>query len=51
MVFEQISEFSKDLKKLKKKYSSLDDDLDTVKQVLEIRPDASPPMSLSLIHI
>ncbi len=48
MVFEQISEFSKDLKKLKKKYSSLDDDLDTVKQVLEIRPDASPPMSFRI---
>ena len=34
MTFEELAEFKKDLKKLLKKYRSLNDDLEVVKKVL-----------------
>ena len=55
MIFGELPEFQKDLKSLMKKYRTLGDDLDVVKQVLTIEPDARPSFSflidLSLIHI
>ena len=45
MKFSELDEYRKDLKRLLKKYRSLDDDIQVVKQVLEILPDARPPFS------
>ncbi|MGB1204985.1 MAG: hypothetical protein ACPG5B_05025 [Chitinophagales bacterium] len=44
MIFSEIKEF----KKAEKKYLSLEIDLATVKQVLRIRPNASPPISFRI---
>jgi mRNA-degrading endonuclease RelE of RelBE toxin-antitoxin system len=45
MKFEQLNEFEKDLKKLLKRYKTLEDDLNVVKKVLSAEPDARPPFS------
>lgn len=45
MVFDEISEFRKDLKGLLKKYRSLNEDLAIIKKVLSVDPDAAPPFS------
>jgi mRNA-degrading endonuclease YafQ of YafQ-DinJ toxin-antitoxin module len=45
MTFDELAEFKKDLKTLLKKYRTLNDDLDTLKQVLTIAPDERPPFS------
>jgi hypothetical protein len=51
MNFDELSEFKKDLKNLLKKYKSLNDDLDTVKQVLVIAPDERPPFSFRIDNL
>ena len=51
MIFEELDEFSKDRKALKKKYRSLDEDLGVVKQVLEIAPDERPPFSFRIDNL
>jgi len=48
MLFETLPEFDKDLKKLLKKYRTLHTDLDVVKKVLSIRPDANEPFSFRI---
>lgn len=48
MNFEVLAEFSKDLKKLLKRYRSLSEDLETIKQVLSVSPDERPPFSVRL---
>ena len=45
MKFETLTEFEKDLKQLLKKYRTLNGDLEDVRRVLKIRPDAQPPFS------
>jgi hypothetical protein len=45
MIFEELPEFQKDFKILLKKYRSLNDDLDVVKKVLTVAPDARPTFS------
>ena len=45
MKFEQLIEFEKDLKKLLKRYKTLEDDLEVVKKVLTAEPGARPPFS------
>lgn len=45
MKFEQLNEFEKDLKKLLKRYKTLEDDLAVVKKVLTAEPDVRPPFS------
>jgi hypothetical protein len=45
MKFETISEYDNDLKKLLKKYRTLKSDIEDVKKVLSVRPDAQPPFS------
>ena len=45
MNFDEIIEFRKDEKKLAKKYRSLPEDLEEVRKILSIRPDAKPPYS------
>lgn len=51
MVFDEISEFERDVKQLLKKYRSLQDDLRIVKRVLEILPDERPPFSYRLENL
>ena len=51
MIFDELAEFKKDLKNLFKKYRTLNDDLDTVKQVLEVSPDESPPFSFHIDNL
>ena len=48
MIFEELTEFQKDLKSLLKKYRTLNDDLYVVKQVLTTAPDARPPFSFRI---
>ncbi len=43
--FEELLEFKKDLKQLLKKFRTLNDDLDVVKQDLNDEPGESPPFS------
>jgi hypothetical protein len=50
MKFTYQSGFEKDLKRLLKKYSSLNEDLSTIKLILEIFPNARPPFSFLLFN-
>jgi len=45
MKFDELDEFKKDLKKLLKKYRSLEEDIEIVKKVLRIKPKERPPFS------
>ncbi|MDP3443206.1 MAG: hypothetical protein Q8T08_10155 [Ignavibacteria bacterium] len=51
MIFDELSEFQKDIKGLSKKYRSLPNDLVVVKRVLEVFPDERPPFSFRLEHL
>ena len=51
MDFEELKEFRKDKKKLVKKYRSIPDDIETVKQVLEVLPDERPPFSYRINNL
>ncbi len=51
MIFEELVEFQKDLKSLKKKYRSLDEDLKIVKKILEVLPDERPPFSFRIDNL
>ena len=51
MDFEELKEFGKDQKKLVKKYRSIPEDLETVKQVLAIMPDERPPFSYRINNL
>src|ERR1035437_6949066 len=51
MTFEELTEFQKDLKSLLKKYRTINDDLDVVKQVLAIAPEARPPFSFRIDNL
>lgn len=48
MTFDELDEFKKDLKNLLKKYRTLKDDLEVMKQVLEIFPEERPPFSFRI---
>lgn len=48
MTFDDLPEFEKDLKKLLKKYRSLNDDLATVKKVLRVEAKERPPFSFRI---
>lgn len=48
MEFETLPEYDKDLKKLVKKYRTLVSDIEDVKKVLSIRPDAQPSFSFRI---
>lgn len=51
MRFEEIEEFKKDFKTLVKKYKTLGEDLDVVKKVLDIMPDARLPFSFRIDNL
>ena len=48
MKFDSLSEFDRDLKFLLKKYRTLNDDLEMVKAVINIRPNQQPPFSFNM---
>lgn len=45
MIFEELDEFKRDLKKLSKKHRTLYDDIEIVKKVLNVNPNERPPFS------
>jgi mRNA-degrading endonuclease YafQ of YafQ-DinJ toxin-antitoxin module len=51
MIFEELDEYKKDMKSLLKKYKTLDEDLLTLKQVLETKPDANPGFSFRIDNL
>jgi mRNA-degrading endonuclease RelE of RelBE toxin-antitoxin system len=51
MSFEEVEEFKKDFKSLVKKYRTLGEDLDVVKKVLDIMPDARPRFSFRIDNL
>jgi mRNA-degrading endonuclease RelE of RelBE toxin-antitoxin system len=48
MFFDELSELRKDIKKLSKKYKSINDDIEVVKKVLKVNPSARPPFSFQI---
>lgn len=48
MTFVELDEYKKDLKKLLKKYRSLNDDLEIVRKVLSVEPGEWPPFSFRI---
>ena len=48
MTFDELDEFKKDLKKLLKKYRSLNDDLETARKVLKVEPKERQPFSFRI---
>jgi mRNA-degrading endonuclease RelE of RelBE toxin-antitoxin system len=51
MIFDELVEFQKDLKSLRKKYRTLTDDLNVVKKVLDVFPDERPPFSFRIDNL
>lgn len=51
MIFEEIEEFSKDIKRLKKKYLTILSDLEVVKKVLKVCPNERPPFSFRIDNL
>jgi len=51
MIFDELSEFKKDLKFFLKKYRTLNDDLEVVKRVLEVFPDERSPFSFRIDNL
>ena len=45
MEFSSIPEFDKDVKRFKKRFRTIEEDLDVLLSVLRIRPDQRPPFS------
>ncbi len=48
LIFEELAEYTKDMKRLLKKYNSLQDDMADVKKVLAIVPEADAPYSFRI---
>lgn len=48
MQFEYLKEYEKDLKRLLKKFRTLEQDVEEVKKVLAFRPNPSPPFSFQI---
>lgn len=51
MTFNELTAFKKDLKKLLKKYRTLNDDLFDVKAVLKKKPKPRPPFSFQIDNL
>jgi mRNA-degrading endonuclease RelE of RelBE toxin-antitoxin system len=51
MKFETLTEFEKDLKRLLKKYRTLNSDLEDVKIILRVKPDERPPYSFRIDNL
>ncbi|MFI3297704.1 MAG: hypothetical protein R3Y59_08785 [bacterium] len=48
---ERLSEFDKDLKQLRKKYKTIDDDISIVERVITVEPTARPPFSFKIDNL
>jgi len=48
ITFDELPEFNSDLKRLLKRYRSLNDDLDVLRKVLNLDPDEKPPFSFRI---
>ena len=48
MEFDELDEFKRDLKKLSRRYKSLTDDLEIIRKVLKVNPEARPPFSFKI---
>ncbi len=48
MIFEELDEFKRDLKKLLKRYRTLKEDLEVLKKVLRTEPKEHPPFSFRI---
>lgn len=51
MIIEELDEYKKDLKKLSKKFRTLSDDMEVVKKVLFVNPNARPPFSFRIDNL
>ncbi|WP_029278603.1 hypothetical protein [Pedobacter borealis] len=51
MLFKSLNEFDKDLKKLLKRYRSLQSDLEDVKIILRVKPDERNPFSFRIDNL
>ena len=51
MIIDELDEFKKDLKRLLKKYRSLNDDLDMVKKILSKLPEERAPFSYRIDNL
>ena len=51
MTFDELEEFKKDFKTLSKKYRTLSEDLDVVKQVLQVTPQEKPSFSFRIDNL
>jgi hypothetical protein len=51
MKFEELPEFSKDLKTLLKRYRTLNDDIGEVKTILRKKPEERPPFSYRIDNL
>ncbi len=51
MKFDELSEFSKDLKALLKRYRTLNEDLNVVKTILRKKPEERPPFSYRIDNL
>lgn len=51
MIFDELTEFEKDLKHLLKKYRTLNEDLAEVRNILKRKPDERPPFSFRIDHL
>ncbi|MBC7617130.1 MAG: hypothetical protein H7202_13775 [Pedobacter sp.] len=51
MIFDELSEFKKDLKSLIKKYRTLNEDLGEVRIILKKKPDERPPFSFRISNL
>ena len=48
MTFQTLAEYDRDFSRLLKKYPTLESDIEAVKKVLSIKPDARPPFSFRI---
>ena|ERR1051326_6398678 len=48
MIFEETEEYKKDLKRLLKKYRTLNEDIEILKKVIEAEPEEHPPRSFTI---
>ncbi|KQM75288.1 hypothetical protein ASE74_20960 [Pedobacter sp. Leaf216] len=51
MHFNSLNEFNRDLKFLLKKYRTLNDDLEMVKAIINVRPSQQPPFSFTIDNL
>ena len=51
MIFDELPEYQKDIKRLNKKYTTIEDDINILKKVLSNKPDENPPKSFRINNL